>query len=156
MFESSKRLHEDIKGLLEALRFLGDGRYAVVFDRKGVLAESPGGGEQGEWALRQFVQGHVAALFAIPGALQGDAALDDAFEDWKDDEFFLAIVNTKVGVLVACPDARQVEAESGKLLTVLVDRLLRLNAGWRLDDKGRGLFAGRPRLDTVVIGRPDA
>ena len=65
-------------------------------------------------------------------------------------------MNAKVGVLVACPDARQVQAESGKLLSVLVDRLLRLNSAWRLDEKGRGLFAGRPRLDTVVIGRPDA
>jgi hypothetical protein len=154
MFESAKRLQEDVSGLLDALRSLGEGRYAVVFDRNGVLAESPAGGQQGEWTLRQLVQRRAAALFRIPGALQAEEALDDAFEDWKDDEFFLAFVNAKVGVLVACPDARQLEAESGKLLSVMVDRLLRWNAGWRVDEKGRGLFGSRPRLDTVVIGRP--
>ena len=78
--------------------------------------------------------------------------MDDAFEEWHADEFFLAFVNGKVGVLVACPDAKRVEAESGKLLKVLVDRLLRLNPAWRLDESGRGLFAGRPKLETVAIG----
>jgi hypothetical protein len=155
MFESTKRLQEDVSGLLEALRLLGEGRYAAVFDRKGILAEAPAEGQEGQGALRQFVQGHAATLFHIPDALHGGEALEDAFEGWQDDEFFLAFVNAKVGILVACPDAARLEAEAGKLLSVLVDRLLRLNAGWRLDNKGRGIFAGRPRLDTVAIGRPE-
>jgi hypothetical protein len=29
-----------------------------------------------------------------------------------------------------------------------------MNPAWRLDARGRGLFFGRARLDTVVIGRP--
>ena len=155
MFESSKRLREDVSGLLSALRSLAEGRYAALFDAKGVLMESPSPGEQGEWALRRFLEAQAAALFRIPAALQGGQEMEDAFEGWHGDEFFLAFVNGKVGLLVACPDARRVEAESGKLLNVLVDRLLRLNAAWRLDEKGRGLFAGRPRLDTVAIGRPE-
>ncbi len=154
MFESPKRLREDVSGLLDALRSLAGGRYAALFDPKGVLMESPSGGEQGEWALRQFIESRGRALFRIPAALHGEEELEDAFADWSGDEFFLAFVNGKVGVLVACPDAKRVEDESGKLMSVLVDRLLRLNPGWRLDDKGRGLFAGRPRLDTVAIGRP--
>lgn len=154
MFESEKRLREDVGGLLAALRSLADGRYAAVFDAKNVLMESPPGGDQGEWALRRFIEARGRTLFGIPAALHGGHELGDAFEDWQADEFFLAFINGKVGVLVACPDAARVEAESGKLLKVLVDRLLRLNPAWRLDEKGRGLFAGRPRLDTVAIGRP--
>jgi len=78
----------------------------------------------------------------------------DLFEDLEGDGFFLAFLNGRVGVLVACPDAQRLEDESGRLLEVLADRLLRLNPAWRLDERGRGLFVGAPRLDTVVIGRP--
>ena len=154
MFESATRLRKEVSGLLDALRSLAEGRYAALFDQKGVLMESPPGGEQGELALRQFIESRGRALFKIPAALHGEEELEDAFEDWSGDEFFLAFVNGKVGVLVACKDAKRLEDESGKLLQVLVERLLRLNPGWRLDQKGRGLFAGRPRLDTVAIGRP--
>jgi hypothetical protein len=155
MFESSKRLHEDVSGLLSALRSLAQGRYAALFDAKGVLMESPEGGNEGEWALRRFIESRGRGLFRIPAALHGEEEMEDAFEEWHGDEFFLAFVNGKVGVLVACPDARRVESESGRLLKVLVDRLLRLNPGWRLDERGRGMFAGRPRLETVAIGRPE-
>lgn len=154
MFESSKRLHEDVEGLLGALRSLAEGRYAAVFDARGVLIESPAGGSEGEWALRRFIETRGRALFRIPAALHGGDDMEDVFEDWSGDEFFLAFVNGRVGLLVACSDAKRVEAESGRLLRALVDRLLRLNPGWRLDEKGRGLLAGRPRLETVAIGRP--
>jgi hypothetical protein len=153
MFESSRRLHEDLSDALDALRSLGEGRYAAVFDRNGVLLESPRGGEQGEWALRKFLEAHAPSLFGIPAALHGEGEMDDVFEDWTSDEFFLAFVNGKVGVIVACADAKRVEGESGRLMQVLVDRLLRLNPAWRVDEKGRGMFAARPRLDTVAIGR---
>jgi len=153
MFESERRLREDVSGILDALRSLGEGRYAAVFDRKGVLVESPREGEQGEWVLRRFLESRSAALFRIPAALHGEEPMEDAFEDWGGEEFFLAFVNGKVGLIVACSDARHVEQESSRLLSVLVDRLLRLNPAWRVDEKGRGLFASRPRLDTVAIGR---
>jgi len=154
MFESSGRLQEEVQGLLEALRTLGEGRYAVLFDAKGPILETPQGGEQGEWALRGFVQKHAAELFRIPAALHDPGqSMDDAFADWTNDEFFLAFVNGRVGLLVACPDAKRLEDDSAELLRALVDRLLRLNPGWRTDEKGRGIFVGRPRLDTVAIGR---
>ena len=91
-----------------------------------------------------------------PAALRGEGTLGDLFEAWPDDEFFLAFLNRRVGVLVACPDAKRLQDESGKLLETLADRLLRLNPAWRLDEKGRGLFFGSPRLDTVVISRPSS
>jgi hypothetical protein len=149
MFESKARLQEDALRLVEALRELGEGRYAVLFDAKGVLLESPP-----DAALRGLVLDRKEALFGLPAALRGEEELGDLFEVWPGDEFFLAFLNGRVGVLVACPDAKRLEDESGKLLKILADRLLRFNPAWRLDEKGRGLFFGSPRLDTVVIGRP--
>jgi hypothetical protein len=152
MFESASRLREDVLRLLGALRSLGEGRYAALFDPNGALLETP---EGGEWALRSFVDEGAGALFRIPAALHSGEEMEDVFAEWTQDQFFLAFVNGRVGVIVACPDAKRLEEESGKLLSALVDRLLRLNAGWRLDETGRGLLAGRPRLDTVAIGRPE-
>ena len=40
MFESRAGLHEDVRRLLDALRELGEGRYAALFDAKEVLLQS--------------------------------------------------------------------------------------------------------------------
>ena len=93
-------------------------------------------------------------LLHVPAALHDGEEMGDLFSDWTEDEFLLAVVNGKVGVLVACADAARLEADSGRLLQALVDRLLRLDPAWRVDAKGRGLFFGAPRLDTVVIPKP--
>jgi hypothetical protein len=154
MFESKARLQEDVHRLLGALRRLTEGRYAALFDRKGVLLESPDDAGGGGWRLRRFVQSRAEALFHVPAALHGGEEMSDLFEDLEGDEFFLAFLNGRVGVLVACPDAAQLQEASGELVKVLADRLLRFNPAWRLDERGRGLFFGSPRLDTVVIGRP--
>ncbi len=154
MFESTARLREDVHRLLAALRELAEGPYAVLFDSKGVLLESPDDAGEGGWRLRRLVQNRAQALFHVPAALHGGEEMSDLFEDLEGDEFFLAFLNGRVGILVACPDAKRLEEASGKLLKVLADRLLRLNPAWRLDERGRGLFFGSPRLDTVVIGRP--
>jgi len=154
MFESTARLREDVHRLLAALRELAEGPYAALFDSKGVLLESPDDAGEGGWRLRRLVQNRAEALFHVPAALHGGEEMSDLFEDLEGDEFFLAFLNGRVGFLVACPDAQRLEDESGKLLKVLADRLLRLNPAWRLDERGRGLFFGSPRLDTVVIGRP--
>ena len=116
---------------------MAEGRYAALFDKKGLLLETPQRGEQGEWALRGFVQKHAEALFRIPAALHDpDQSMDDAFEDWTEDEFFLAFVNGRVGLLVACPDAKRAEDDSPELLRALVDRLLRPQPG--LADRREG------------------
>ena len=155
MFESTDKLRRDVAGMLAALRELGSGRYAAVFDVKAVVAESPDETSEDEWPLRRLLQSHAESLLLLPGALHGGDPLGDPFAEWTNDEFLLAVVNGKVGVLVACTDAARLEAESGPLLRALFDRLLRLGPGWRIDAKGRGLFFGSPRLDTVVIPRPD-
>jgi hypothetical protein len=151
VFESKTRLQEDARRLVEALRELGEGRYAALFEARGVLLECPP-----DPALRALVEGRVEALFRLPAALRGEEDMADLFEHWREDEFFLAFLNGRVGVLVACKDARRLESESGRLLKTLADRLLRLDPSWRLDEKGRGLFFGSPRLDTVVIERPSS
>ncbi len=159
MFESSARLADDVRGLLDALRTLGQGRYAVVFDEKAILFESPPE-TAGHWVLRRFLEGRTQALFRIPAGLASGGEMEDVFADWsapageEEDEFFLAFLNGRVGLLVACPDAEALKAQANEPLRVLADRLLRYNAAWRLDEKGRGLFFGQPRLDVVVVGRP--
>ena len=152
VFESKARLREDARRLLDSLRELGEGRYAALFDRKGVLLESPGDSSEA-WPVRQLVQSRGEALFRLPAALHGGGEMKDLFEDLASDAFFLAFLNGRVGILVACSEPQRLEEDSGKLLKVLADRLLRLEPSWRLDERGWGLFFGSPRLDTIVIGR---
>jgi len=154
MFESADKLRRDVAEMLEALRGLGAGRYAAVFDAKAVVAETPSDTSEEEWALRRLLQSQAQALLRLPTALHGGDELGDPFAEWTDDEFLLVVVNGKVGVLVACADAARLEADAGRLLHALFDRLLRLDSGWRVDEKGRGLFFGSPRLDTIVVPRP--
>jgi len=165
MFESKAGLQEDVRRLLDALRELGEGRYAALFDAKEVLLQSPDEGLPPQAGkpfggdLRRLVLSRAEALFGLPAALRAPDGSDagepsDVFEAWTEDEFFLAFLNGRVGLLVACPDAKSLESESGKLLEVMADRLLRFNPAWRVDERGRGLFFGSPRLDTVVIERP--
>jgi hypothetical protein len=160
VFESTARLADDVRGLLEALRTLGRGRYAVVFEPKGILFESTEPETSGHWVLRRFLEQRTEALFRIPAGLASGGEMEDAFADWsapageEEDEFYLAFLNGRVGLLVACPDAEALKAQADEPLRVLADRLLRYNAAWRLDEKGRGLFFGQPRLDVVVVGRP--
>jgi hypothetical protein len=154
MFESRDRLRRDVSELVDALRALGDGRYAAVFDARSVAAESPAEPAAAERGLRLVLEERGAELLRVPAALHGGEEISDLFADWTADEFLLAVVNGRVGVLVACPDAQRLEADSGRLLRTLFDRLLRLDAAWRVDARGRGLFFGSPRIDTVVIPRP--
>jgi hypothetical protein len=154
MLETSGRLRRDVFELLDSLRALGGSRYAAVFDARALVAESPAEPGPGEERLHRLVRDQSTALLRVPAELQRGGEMADLFDDCTADEFLLAVVNGRVGVLVACADAARLEAESERLLRALVDRLLRLDATWRIDERGRGLFFGSPRLDTVVIPRP--
>ena len=156
MFESDARLREDILGVLAAIREMAEARYICVLDPGGVrfeLAEP----KEATWPSRQFLEKHLAALFKIPEAIAGEGPSDDVFAQWESpsgvvDEFFLAFVNGRVALVLVCPEAERQRDDLRKPLQVLADRLLRWNAAWRVDGKGRGLFFGRPRLDLIVIG----
>jgi hypothetical protein len=160
IFESTERLAEDIRDLLDSVRALAQGRYAVLFDLKAILFESTEPDTTGHWVLRRFLEQRLAALFEIPIGLASGGEMEDVFAEWsapageEEDEFYLAFVNGRVGLLVACPDAESTKARVDEPLRALADRLLRYNSAWRLDEKGRGLFFGQPRLDVVVVGRP--
>jgi len=156
MFESRERLAEDIRKLLRALRALGEGRYACLFEPNGVLFEDVEPEAPPPWAIRRFLEQRAKALFAIPGGVLADGDLEeDIFAEWEDDGFFLVFVNGRVVVVVVCPDPATLEKESGKLIKVLVDRAIRYNTAWRADERGRGLFFSRPRVDTIVVAKPE-
>ncbi len=138
--------------LLEAFRGLAGGRYACIVEPGGILFESPEPEEREAWTLRRFLEEKCTALFAIPKALADGTGMEDVFEEWHQDEFFLAFVNGRVALVVACPEAEPLRARAFPLLKVLADRLFRYNETYRLDAEGRGLFFGRPRLDIVVVG----
>jgi hypothetical protein len=153
MFESRERLAGDVLTLLEALRTQTGGRYACVMDSTALLFESPVPGEEGADAgLRSFLERNRAAVFAIPAGMAGQAPMEDAFAGWEDDEFLLAFVNGRVAVVVACAAAEQARQGAFEVLKVMADRLLRYDARYRLDEKGRGLFLGRARIDIIAVG----
>jgi len=152
VFESSRRLSGEVVEVLEAIRGLAEGRYACLVEPKGIVFESPEPEGREAWALRRFLEERGAALFAIPKAMAEGTDLDDAFEEWHQDEFLLAFLNGRVALVVACPDAESLRERAFPLLKALADRLFRYNETYRLDPEGRGLFIGRPRLDIVVVG----
>jgi hypothetical protein len=156
MFESREKLGNEIRRLLGALRALGDGRYACLIEPAGIVFEDSDPEAPPPWPLRRRLEQRTNALFAIPGMLTSENELDeDVFADWEDDGFLLVFVNGRVAVVVACPEPEPLREEAGRILKVLVDRLIRYNAAWRADETGRGLFFSRPRLDTVVVPRPE-
>jgi hypothetical protein len=154
MFTSPRR--EGLLEVLEALRALGEGRYACIVDAGGIVAESPEPEDGRVFALRQLLVEKREALLAIPRALEQETDSEDPFVDWHQDEFLLAVLNGRVAVVVACAAAEPLKQQSADLLRVWVDRMLRYDERYRLDPAGRGLFVGRPRLDVVVVGAATA
>jgi len=153
MFESRERLGEEIRGLLDAFRARGDGRFACLLEPKGLLFESAEPDAEGHWMLRRFLEQRTEALFRIPAAMASGEEMEDVFADWEEDGFFLAFINGRVALVVTCADPEKLKEQAEPPLRALADRLFRLNAAWRLDEKGRGLFLGRARLDMIVVGR---
>jgi hypothetical protein len=153
MFQSREKLAGDITTLLEALRHETDGRYACVMEPGGLVLESPRPHEEGaDPALRAFLDRNRAAVFAIPAGMVAEAPMEDAFADWEQDQFLLAFINGRVAVVAACADAERARHDALELLKVMADRLLRYDPKYRLDEKGRGLFLGRARIDLIAVG----
>jgi hypothetical protein len=153
MFESRQTLAGQIERLLDGIRGMANGRYACILEPKGLLFEAAEGEPSSEWALRRFLEQRAEALFKIPQALASGGPLDDLFAEWGEDEFFLAFINGRVAIVIACPEAAPLEEQAKKPIKALADRLFRYNAVWRLDERGRGLFLGRAKLDLVVVGK---
>jgi len=153
LFESSERLGREISSLLEGVRQEARGRYACLVDARRVLFESHGDDLEGLGTLRDLLERRRGALFALPRQLAGEEPMDDVFEGWDSDDFFLAFINGRVALVLACPEAEPLREHLMGPLKVLADRLFRLDSSYRLDEQGRGLFFGSARLDLVVVGR---
>jgi hypothetical protein len=153
VFESHTRLEEQVAGLLQGIRAEAGGRYAAIVEPARVVFESFDEGDEQALRLRHFVERRSADLFALPAAMAGEQALDDLFEEWREDAFVVAVVNGRVALLLACPDAEAARAGLDRPLRTLADRLFRFEPRWRLDARGRGYFLGRARLEVVVVGR---
>jgi hypothetical protein len=152
VFESPERLEQDLLDLMAAILDLGDGRYACLVESTGIVLETPEPEGGPVLALRRVIDARATAILGLAPALAAGEDMEDAFSGWADDEFLVAVLNERVALVVACPDAEALRADVDPPLRVLVDRLLRWNAAYRLDAQGRGLFAGRPRLDLIVVG----
>lgn len=151
MLESPRKLATDIGDLLQAIRELAGARYACLIEPKGIVFERAE--PESAWVLRRFLEQRAAALFSIPQSLASGEPMQDLFAEWDEDEFFLAFINGRVALVVACPEAEPLRESTRKPLQALADRLFRYNAAYRMDSRGRGFFFGRAKLDLVVIGR---
>lgn len=156
MFQSPGTLADQINTLLDVLRSLGgDGRYACVVDTREVHFES-GDGEL--TALRAFIRTHAAELFRLPQNLRsgGEEPVGDVFAGWHEpDGFFLAFINRRLAVVVACPAPDELHEQALKPLKALAERLFQWNPSYRSEGGALSLFFSRPRLDLVVVGPPD-
>ena len=152
IFESHSALRQGLLEAMDAIRTLGEGRYACVLDAGAIVLESPEPADGRSFALRQLIEDRRAAILSIPQTLAGDGPMEDVFTDWHEDEFLLAFLNQRVALVVACPDAEALKESGTQLWPVWADRVLRFDERYRIDPKGRGLLFGSPRLDLVVIG----
>lgn len=150
---SEASLREDVSHLVGVIRDLAGGRYACLLDRTGILMEDPEPEEPEVRALRQRLEAAIEALFALPAAMAGEGPEEDVLAGWDHDDVFLAFLNGKVALVVACPSAEGAREALMKPLKALADRLLRWRETYRLDERGRGFFFGQPRLDIVTLGR---
>jgi hypothetical protein len=153
VFEAKERLEENLLALMGAILDLGDGRYACLVERSGIVLETPEPEDGPVLALRRVIEARAASILGLGASLAGGGDMEDAFSGWTDDEFLVAVLNERVALVVACPDAEALKGAADPPLRAMVDRLLRWKPAYRLDLRGRGLFAGRPRLDLIVVGR---
>lgn len=154
VFEAKDKLEENILDLMAAILDLGGGRYACLLERSGIVLEMPEPEDGPTEALRRVIEAQAVPILGLARALADGGEMEDAFSGWTDDEFLVAVLNERVALVVACPDAEGLKAKVDPPLKVLVDRLLRWKAAYRLDPHGRGLFVTRPRLDLIVVGKP--
>jgi hypothetical protein len=154
MFEPRGRLEENLVDVMAAILDLGRGRYACLVEKTGIVLEFPEEEEGPVHALRRVIEARPAAILGLGAALASGAEMEDAFSGWAEDEFLVAVLNERVALVVACPDAEALKAVVDPPLSALADGLMRWKAVYRLDAQGRGLFVARPRLDVIVVGRP--
>ncbi|HET7293254.1 MAG TPA: hypothetical protein VFM88_12575 [Vicinamibacteria bacterium] len=153
MLDPPGRLQDDIARMLDVIREASGARYACILEPTGVAFESRSDDGPAAWAARCFLEPRLSRLFALPASLAGDGPQEDVFEGWEEDEVVLAFLNGRVALLILSADAARAREAAERPFTTLADRLLRWKPAFRLDEQGRGLFFGRPRVDWVVVAR---
>jgi hypothetical protein len=153
MFESSQRLVGEIEGLLDAIRGVAESRYTCLLEPKGIVFESHQTEGDDTSELRRLLEEKCGALFSLPGSLAAGGPAEDVFSGWDRDDFFLAFINRRVALVVACADPERAQEKALEPLRALADRLFRYKETYRFDPQGRGFFFGSPQLDLVVVGR---
>lgn len=156
MFETRSRLHEDVSVLLGVLRDISEGAYVSLLDRTGVLAESASPDASVVPKLRGVIAERTESIFALPGAMAADGPTEDVFEGFAGLGFLVAILNGRVALVVACADPASARGAIEAPFKALADRLFRINPAWRTDEKGRGIFFSRPRLDWIVVEKGES
>jgi hypothetical protein len=154
VFQPRARLEENLLDVMDAILDLGAGRYACLVEKTGIVLEIPEPEEGPLKALRRMLDAQAASILGLGQALARGGEMEDAFSEWADDEFLVAVLNERVALVVACPDAEALKAVVDPPLRALADALMRWKAAYRLDAQGRGLFVAHPRLDVIVVGRP--
>ncbi len=153
MLDSPGRLQDDIARMLDVIREASRARYACILEPTGVAFDSRSEDGPAEWTVRRFLEPRLARLFTLPASLAGEGPEEDVFEGWDEDEVVLAFLNGRVALALFSADAAGARQAAEGPFTALADRLLRWKPALRVDEKGRGLFFGRPRVDWVVVSR---
>ncbi|HJS59111.1 MAG TPA: hypothetical protein VKA01_13500 [Vicinamibacteria bacterium] len=153
MLESPERLRDDIARLLDVIRGAAGARYACLLEPAGMVLESRAEGGPAEWTVRRFLEPRLSRVFALPASLAGQGPDDDVFEGWDEDDVVLAFLNGRIALALLGPDAAALRRGAEKPFAALADRLLRWKPALRVDESGRGLFFGRPRVDWIVVSR---
>ena len=152
MFEPRARLEENLLDVMAAILDKGGARYACLVEKTGIVLEVPEADGPLQ-ALRRVIEAQAPSILSLAAQLAAGGEMEDAFSGWADDEFLVAVLNERVALVVACPDAEALKAAVDPPLRALADGLMRWKAAYRLDAQGRGLFVARPRLDVIVVGR---
>jgi hypothetical protein len=153
VFDSPERLREDIVRMLDVIREAAAARYACLLEPSGVAFESRAQEGPAPWTVRRFLEPRLPRLFALPASLAGEGPEEDVFEGWDEDDVVLAFLNGRIALALLGPDAAALRRGAEKPFVALADRLLRWKPALRVDESGRGLFFGRPRVDWVVVSR---
>jgi hypothetical protein len=139
--------------LLEAIREAAAARYACIAEPAGIVFESRAEDGPAEWTVRRFLEPRLGRVFALPASLAGEGPDEDVFEGWDADDVTLAFLNGRIALALFGADAAALRRAAETPFVALADRLLRWKPALRVDERGRGLFFGRPRVDWVVISR---
>jgi hypothetical protein len=79
VFEAKDRLEENLLVLMAAILDLGNGRYACLVERSGIVLETPEPDEGPLQALRRVIDARAGSIVGLGAALAAGGDMEDAF-----------------------------------------------------------------------------